>query len=241
VWRCKSLRWLMPILVLGACAKGGSVPPLSPPVSDGDASGPREAGSGGGAERGSEVGSEGGILGVPDAPELVSANDGGQDASAQRPEISPIELSADGSLVAEAGSAVDAALVDATQPPVCARPTPIDAGRAACGVGRYHLDCLYPAGVACDDGTTFTGTGGARMLCVSDEPTGCSGCHPISGTATCESKCAPDQFVMACGGPPVLALDGGDYDRGYYQAPPAQCTLTTPTPSGVGYYCCPCQ
>jgi hypothetical protein len=134
----------------------------------------------------------------------------------------------------EAGSALDASSLDASsQLPACSLPTPVDAGADACLIGRFHLQCTYPAGVAFGDGSTFTSPNGpVRDLCVSDDPTGCPGSHPISGVATCESKCAPDQYAISCGGPP---------DQGYYQEPPDTCVLATPTPSGVGFWCCPCQ
>ena len=128
------------------------------------------------------------------------------------------------------------------QLPACAWPTPVDAGPGACRVGRVHLGCTYPAGLACADGMTWTGPEGpVGMLCLSEDPTGCPGCHPIAGTATCESMCAPNQYAMACGGPPRLALDGGGVDRGYYEDPPEVCVLVTATPSGMGFWCCPCE
>jgi hypothetical protein len=141
------------------------------------------------------------------------------------------------------GGAPEISSTDASLPlPACAWPAPVDAGPGACRVGRVHLECTYPAGLACADGMTWTSPEGpVSMLCLSEDPTGCPGCHPIAGTATCKSKCAPNQYATSCGGPPRLALDGGGVDPGYYEEPPEACTLTTPTPSGMGFWCCPCE
>jgi hypothetical protein len=143
-------------------------------------------------------------------------------------------------------SSLDASSSEASSPdaslqwPVCSYPTPVDAGPGACRVGRAQLYCTYPYGVTCDDGMTWTSPSGpVGMLCVTDDPTGCPGCHPIAGTATCESKCAPNQFVMECGGVPRYTDAGPDHD--YYEEPPATCTLVTPTPAGVAFWCCPCE
>ena len=148
----------------------------------------------------------------------------------------------DVSTVAEVDGSLDLSSLDASsQLPACMWPSPVDAGPGACGVGRAYVECTYPAGVACDSGLTYTSpNGGVTMLCLSDDATGCPGCHPIAGTATCKNICAPGQYAMACGGPPKLALDGG-YDQTYYQEPPSVCALVRPTPSGVGYWCCPCE
>jgi hypothetical protein len=149
--------------------------------------------------------------------------------------------SGDAPVVVEAGGALDAAPVDvSTQAPVCTWPAPVDAGPGACRVGRFHLECHFPEGATCDSGQSYGGTGGVRMLCVSDDPTSCPGCHPTSGSVTCTSMCAATQYATSCGGPPRLAVDGGGYDWGYYEEPPAVCSLVTPTPSGMGFYCCPC-
>ena len=148
---------------------------------------------------------------------------------------------ADAPVVGEAGGGLDASPVDvSSEAPVCAWPTPVDAGPGACRVGRFHLECHFPEGATCDSGQSYTGTGGVRMLCVSDDPTSCPGCHPTSGTVTCTSMCAPNQYATSCGGPPRLAVDGGGIDPDYYQEPPAVCSLVTPTPSGMGFWCCPC-
>jgi hypothetical protein len=128
-----------------------------------------------------------------------------------------------------------------SQLPACSWPSPVDAGPGACRVGRAYVGCTYPSGVTCDDGSTYTSTpGGVTMLCVSDDPTSCPGCRPISGTATCKSKCAPEQYAMSCGGPPRFTSDGG-FDNSYYQQSPDVCTLLAPTPSGMGFWCCPCE
>ena len=150
----------------------------------------------------------------------------------------------DVSMVAEVGGAMaSSSSWDASWPlPACRWPTPVDAGPGACSVGRLHLECIYPAGVAFDDGSTWTSPSGpVRDLCLSDDPTICPGAHSIAGPASCQSKCASNQYAMSCGGPPRLALDGGGYDPAYYQEPPDVCTLATPTPSGMGFWCCPCE
>jgi hypothetical protein len=142
----------------------------------------------------------------------------------------------------EAGGQFDASPMDGSAvAPVCAWPTPVDAGPGACRVGRFHLECHFPEGATCDSGQSYTGTGGVRMLCVSDDPTGCPGCHPTSGSVTCTSKCAANQYATSCGGPPMrAAVDGGGYDPSYYEEPAAVCSLVTPTPSGMAFWCCPC-
>lgn len=157
------------------------------------------------------------------------------------------ELSTDGAAeldapTAEVDGVVDLSSLDASsQLPACVWPSPVDAGPGACRVGRLHVECAYPAGVACDSGLTYTSpNGGVTMLCLSDDATGCPGCHPIAGAATCKSICAPGQYAMACGGLPRLTPDGG-FDDTYYQEPPSACALVRPTPGGVGYWCCPCE
>jgi hypothetical protein len=176
-----------------------------------------------------------------DGPRIIEAGDEIQGADA--PEVVEAGSALDLSPVAvEVGRALDVSPVDVSlEAPLCAWPTPVDAGPGSCRVGRFHLECTYPTGATCDDGTTYTGTGGVRMLCVSEDPTTCPGCHPTSGTVSCESKCSANQYATSCGGPPRLALDGGGTDRGYYQEPPDVCQLATPTPSGMGFYCCPCE
>ena len=101
----------------------------------------------------------------------------------------------------EAGGPMDAPSIDASLTlPACAWPTPLDAGPGACRVGRFHLECTYPSGVTFDDGTSWTSpTGPVGMLCASGDPTGCPGAHPIAGTASCRSKCAP-VWPTVCGG-----------------------------------------
>ena len=221
---------LVPTLLLVACTE--SAPSSAPPL---DASGED-------ATKPVDGGPDTVTLGARDGQGPVDTAYASQKADAQDPEVYSAVDSPDVSMLAEAGGPPDVSWFDASSPmPACTWPAPIDAGPGACWVGRVHLECSYPSGATCDDGKTYTGSGGVRMLCVSDDPTGCPGCHPISGTATCQSLCAPNQYVMACGGPPRLALDGGGIDRGYYQEPADVCTLATPTPSGMGYWCCPCE
>jgi hypothetical protein len=138
-----------------------------------------------------------------------------------------------------AGAALDAPASEASPGlPACAWPTPVDAGPGACRVGRVFLTCDFPSGGSCDTGLAFGPN--MAMLCISDDPGACTGCSATTGTATCTSKCAPNQYAMECGGPPRLDPDGG-MDRGYYEQAPAECVLVGPTPSGAAFWCCPCQ
>jgi hypothetical protein len=156
--------------------------------------------------------------------------------------LDPLGVGAQGADVApesEAGVAPDASASEASsQLPACAWPTPIDAGPGACRVGRAYLECDFPSGGSCDSGVAFGPD--SSMLCVSDNPTSCPGCRATTGTATCKSQCAPNQYAMECGGPPRLTPDGG-LDQSDYQEPPGVCVLVGPTPSGAGFWCCPCQ
>ncbi|HZU85090.1 MAG TPA: hypothetical protein VE987_19295 [Polyangiaceae bacterium] len=119
----------------------------------------------------------------------------------------------------------------------CALQTQLgDAGSGirACRVGAALLDCSYASGVGCGAGTT----GGAlTVLCVSDDPTACPTCD---AGATCQNRCGPTQYAIACGGPPpVPSIDGAPAFT-YEQAPDA-CVGSASTPGGVNYYCCPCE
>ena len=142
-------------------------------------------------------------------------------------------------LEAEVGAALDVSASEASSGlPACAWPTRVDAGPGACRVGRVFLTCDFPSGGSCDNGSAFGPN--VSMLCISDDPTACTGCSATTGMPTCTSKCAPNQYAMLCGGPPRLDPDGGT-DRGYYEEAPAECVLVGPTPSGAGFWCCPCQ
>jgi len=98
-----------------------------------------------------------------------------------------------------------------------------DAGPGACAVGYAYVDCRFPSGAGC--------------LCISNDPTSCPGCGPGSG-ATCENRCASNEYAVSCGGPPRLLPDGGF--ASYQQAPDA-CVGIAGTPGGNLYSCCPCE
>jgi hypothetical protein len=108
----------------------------------------------------------------------------------------------------------------------------------ACTVGRAYVVCKYPSGVVCDGGFGASSPGGINMLCISDDPAGCPGCSATSGTATCMNRCAPNEYAVSCGGPPMQLPDGG---FGGYQEPPDACVGAGGTPAGNEYLCCPCQ
>ncbi len=124
-----------------------------------------------------------------------------------------------------------------------------DGGPGTCTVGRAFVECQYPVGVVCEGGPSASGGGegpsgpvsGLTQLCISSDPTSCSGCSSSTGTATCTNKCAPTQYAVSCGGPPVPSLPDGGQVTWTYQNPPEGCVGVGGTPGGNGYYCCPCQ
>jgi len=113
-----------------------------------------------------------------------------------------------------------------------------DAGPGACTVGRAFVECSYPSGVVCDGGLGASGGSGITMLCISDDPTSCSGCASTAGAATCKNRCAANEYAVSCGGPPIPSPDGSFSDD--YQAPPHGCVGAGVTPGGSAFSCCPC-
>jgi hypothetical protein len=137
-------------------------------------------------------------------------------------------------------TAPDATTGTTSSQPACTWPTPVDAGPGACRVKRAYLECDYPTGGTCDDGSGFGPR--ATMLCLSDNPSTCSGCHPTTGTTTCRSMCAPGQYAMECGGTPKFTLEDGGIglNQSCYEQAPDVCNLARLRPSSVAYLCCPC-
>jgi hypothetical protein len=115
-----------------------------------------------------------------------------------------------------------------------------EAGPGACRVGRAYVECKYPSGVSCDGGLGGSSPGGLTMLCISDDPTSCQGCDSISGPSTCTNMCAPNEYAVSCGGPPLISSDGG-FDNFAYQQAPANCVGVAGTAAGNEYSCCPCE
>jgi hypothetical protein len=101
------------------------------------------------------------------------------------------------------------------RPPAPAVPPP-----GACRFGAAYVTCTLPSGGGC--------------ACVSDDPATCSGC---TGATSCESVCKAGEYAAACGGPPRTA-DGGPLRQ---DDPPAGCHSVAVVPSGLQYYCCPCD
>ncbi len=100
-----------------------------------------------------------------------------------------------------------------------------DAGPGACTVGRAYVVCHFPSGAGC--------------LCISDDPTSCPNCGPVTG-ATCQNVCAQGEYAVSCGGPPIpIGLPDGGF--GSYQKAPDGCTGVGATPGGNLYSCCPCE
>ncbi len=90
-------------------------------------------------------------------------------------------------------------------------------GVIACSVGRAAVWCHPEAGV------------GVGCGCITDDPTSCPGCE--SPGYICQDSCGPNEYAVACGGPPA----------GNYQDVPDACVVTAYLPSGAEYACCPCQ
>jgi hypothetical protein len=130
--------------------------------------------------------------------------------------------------------------------PACQWPASLnDGGRGACSVGRAYVECSYPEGFSCAGGPGGSGGGssggGVTQLCISDDPTSCPGCESINGPATCTNKCAPNEYVVSCGGLPPFPAAGGPPDVVYQQAP-AGCVPVIPEgTAGNVYSCCPCE
>lgn len=109
-------------------------------------------------------------------------------------------------------------------------------GVRACQVGRALVQCTYPSGIACG----VTSSGPLTEWCISDDPTSCPNCRPLPSGATCTNQCAPGQYAVSCGGPPLVPFpDGGA--TSVYQETPSACTPAGVTPGGNAYACCPCQ
>ena len=71
---------------------------------------------------------------------------------------------------------------------------------------------------------------GGGVGCLSNNANTCTGYEG----AVCVSKCASNQYAVACGGPPAA---GGVT----YEPVPSNCTVVAVTPSGKSYACCSCD
>lgn|GEM_PF-5289772 len=114
-----------------------------------------------------------------------------------------------------------------------------DGGLGACHVGRAYVECAYPEGVTCEDGTGSSSPDGLTLLCLSNDRASCSGCSSTAGTATCTSKCGVNEYAVSCGGPPLPSSGAGVASE--YQPAPSGCVAIGSTPGGNTYSCCPCQ
>lgn len=173
-------------------------------------------------------------------PPLGDAN---ADTTSEPDAVPPASTGADAATDAVTnGGPADASTSKASAAPsTCKWPASLnDAGPGACRVGRAYVECKYPSGVSCDGGLGASSPGGLTMLCISDDPTSCQGCDSISGPATCTNMCAPNEYAVSCGGPPLFSGDGG-FDNFAYQQPPANCVGVAGTPAGNEYSCCPCE
>jgi hypothetical protein len=130
---------------------------------------------------------------------------------------------ADGSVRADGSAGADASgQADGAELGDGACHWPADLGDAgptvtACSVGRAFVECMYPSGATCE--------------CISDDPTTCTGCGLADAAATCQSKCAANQYAVSCGGVPGMT----------YQTAPTACVGVASSPEGNEYSCCPCQ
>lgn len=168
---------------------------------------------------------------------------GGETASSETESLATSHAAADG--------AADSSIPSTDPSAQCSWPAYLDeGGPGACGVGRAFVECQYPVGVTCEGETSVSGGGsgpsgsttGITQLCLSDDPTTCSGCSSISGTATCTSKCGSNEYAVSCGGPPAPPLPDGGQVAWTYQDPPDGCLSTGPGgPGGGAFFCCPCQ
>jgi hypothetical protein len=91
-----------------------------------------------------------------------------------------------------------------------------DAAPGACTAARALVTC--------------TEANGEGSFCLSNDALTCSG---TGAGATCQDKCAPNQYAVSCG--QVGPSDSGD------ATPPANCSPGLFTPGGVAFYCCPCS
>ncbi len=128
-----------------------------------------------------------------------------------------------------AGNAQGAAAGAASSTGECrALANTVDAGSAACSVARALVECASsdPTSGSCE--------------CLSDDPTTCAFCRQqLTGEVTCVSKCAANEYAVACGGPPIINGDGTS-SQGPVSAPPG-CGDLGYTPAGSEFACCPCQ
>ena len=130
------------------------------------------------------------------------------------------------------GCGGDAATVaDGGAPYRCAWPDRLnDAGPLvrACLVGHALVECTYPTG--------------GRTLCTSDDPTQCAdptGVNPPPDGGTCANLCGPNEYAVACGGPPLFPLPDGAVKMD--EDAPARCVLTGPQSNNYAFSCCPCM
>jgi hypothetical protein len=126
--------------------------------------------------------------------------------------------------VEDASAAAAPTSYDASGPmPACKWPANLGPGNGgACTASRFFLACH---------------AGDLTQLCTSNAPNAC----PNSGGGSCESRCAPNEYAIACGGPPGLPPPPG------HPAPPAPpdnapagCRSAGITPGGLSFACCPC-
>ena len=98
-----------------------------------------------------------------------------------------------------------------------------DAGPNGCHAARALISCEGPSG-SCE--------------CMSDDAMTCplpTTCGLSYGYSGCQNECALGEYGVACGGPP--RPDASFVD----QQPPSGCRLGLATPSGLVFYCCPCE
>jgi hypothetical protein len=105
---------------------------------------------------------------------------------------------------------------DLTSFPACSWPSALnDAGRGACTAARTLVNC--------------TDANGGGSMCLSNDSLTCQG---TAAGATCQDKCAPNQYAVSCG---QVGPNSGDW------TPPANCSPGLFTPAGIAFYCCTCQ
>jgi hypothetical protein len=111
---------------------------------------------------------------------------------------------------------------DAGLPP-CTIPTEMQppSQTHAWSVGRALLDCK---------------SAGLSTICLSNDGTTCPN-DPGTVGATCTDECAPDEYVVEFGGPPIIEDDAG------WLSPPSisSCHVNGGFPSGTETECCACQ
>lgn len=98
--------------------------------------------------------------------------------------------------------------------PACTWSALLDAdpgSRDHCHASRRSLECTL--------------TNGNGEECTTDGEPKC----PDATDATCKDYCAPDEYVVACGGVGPRPIPD----------PPSPCRFVFGVPAGVGFYCCP--